>query len=107
MLIREIKIPHYAMRISYATCLITSYASLNDDTITSYVVCCAKCHFLPFLPFSSRTMPRSWKFLAVTKTPTNSSLWAYYDKIGMIPIMTVKSTLVNLKIQFLPWKSIA
>ena len=45
--------------------------------ITWYVVCCAKCHFLPFLPFSSITYPPSWKMLPVEKTPTNSTLRAY------------------------------
>ena len=46
--------------------------------ITLYVSCCAKCHFLPFLPASSITMPRSWKILSVEKTPTNSTLLAYH-----------------------------
>ena len=47
-----------------------------DDVVTWYVICCAKCHFLPFLPFSSITMPPSWKMLEVSKTPENSTLWA-------------------------------
>ena len=41
--------------------------------ITWYVSCCAKCQFLPFLPVSSITMPRSWKMLTVSKTPENST----------------------------------
>ena len=70
---------------------------VDDKTypITGYVSCCAKCQFPPFIPFSSITMPPSWKILSVEKTPTNSTLRAYQDKIGMIPIMTVMSTLVN------------
>ena len=59
-------------------CMITGYVncwSLYD--ITSYVVCCAKCHFLPFLPASSISQPPYWKMLPVAKTPENSTLRAY------------------------------
>lgn len=35
----------------------------DDYAITGYVVCCAKCQFLPFLPFPSITMPPYWKML--------------------------------------------
>ena len=45
--------------------------------ITWYVSCCAKCHFHPFLPFSSITKPRYCKMLPVQKTPVNSTLQAY------------------------------
>ena len=45
--------------------------------VTCCASCCAKCQFHPFLPFSSITMPRSWKILPVSKTPENSTLWAY------------------------------
>ena len=45
--------------------------------VTSCASCCAKCHFHPFLSFSSITMPPSWKMLPSSKTPENSTLWAY------------------------------
>ena len=77
ILIRKIKIPpthicviiivmHEAMwivvidRMRMITWCVICW-SLYD--ITSYVICCAKCHFLPFLPASSITMPPSWKML--------------------------------------------
>ena len=55
--------------------LITWYVSccLNDYAITWSVICCAKCQFPPFLPFSSITMPRSWEILLSWKTPENST----------------------------------
>ena len=45
--------------------------------ITWCVICCAKCHFHPFLPASSITMPPSWKLLPSLKTPVNRTLRAY------------------------------
>ena len=41
------------------------YLSLYD--ITGCVVCCAKCQFHPFLPFSSITMPRPGKYYHLKK----------------------------------------
>ena len=54
--------------------------AVDDKTylITWCVICCAKCHFHPFLPFSSITMPPSWKMLPAAKTPENSTLRAYH-----------------------------
>ena len=49
----------------------------NMHLITGYVNCCAKCHFHPFLPFSSITMPRYCKILSVAKTPENSTFPLY------------------------------
>ena len=49
--------------------------------ITGYVICCAKCHFLSFLPFSSITMPRYCKMLPVTKTPENSTFPLFHMKM--------------------------
>ena len=69
-------------------CMITGYVncwSLYD--ITSYVICCAKCHLHPFLPFSSITMPPSWKMLSVQKTPENSTLQAYRLIMRINPIL--------------------
>ena len=53
---------------------------VDDKTylITCCVICCAKCHFLPFLPVSSISHPPSWKMLPVAKTPENSTLRAYH-----------------------------
>ena len=41
------------------------------------MICCAKCHFHPFLPFSSISQPPSWKMLPSQKTPENSTLRAF------------------------------
>ena len=48
--------------------------------ITSYVICCAKCHFHPFQFLSSISQPPSWKMLPVAKTPKNSTLQAIFIK---------------------------
>ena len=78
ILIREIKIPpHICHGIGFVV----------DDLITWCVVCCAKCHFHPFLPFSSITMPRYWKMLPVAKTPENSTLRAYRLIMRINPIL--------------------
>ena len=49
--------------------------------ITWCVNCCAKCQFHPFLPFSSITMPPSWKMLLVAKTPENSTFPLFHMKM--------------------------
>lgn len=54
---------------------------LDNDTITGYVICCARRHFLPFLPFSSRTMPPSWEMLSAAKTPENSTFPLFHMKM--------------------------
>ena len=51
------------------------------ELITWYVSCCAKCHFPPFLPFSSITMPPSWKILLIAKTPENSTFPLFHMKM--------------------------
>ena len=49
--------------------------------ITSCASCCAKCHFHPFLPVSSITMPPSWKMLPIAKTPENSTFPLFHMKM--------------------------
>ena len=61
----------------YSSCDLLTYDLLNTQSITWYMVCCAKCHFLPFLPFLSKTYAPSQKMLPVTKTPTNSTFHRY------------------------------
>ena len=97
ILIREIKIPPTHICVIIIVMHEVMWLVVDDKTylITCCVICCAKCHFLPFLPSSSISQPPSWKMLPVSKTPENSTLRAYQDKIGMIPIMIVKYTLVN------------
>ena len=61
----------------------TMWLVVDDKTylITGCTICCAKCQFPPFLPFSSITMPRYWKMLSVEKTPTNSTFPLFHMKI--------------------------
>ena len=117
ILIREIKIPptHICViMLLHVVLVVEIYKALQAmwfvyeicGLITWYVSCCAKCHFPPFLPFSSITMPRYWKMLPVSKTPENNTLraifrfcnnfvtilarlWAILRKIGSIT--TIKS----------------
>ena len=86
ILIREIKIPPNSYLCVNSITWCASYGNLYDITgcviccfcmVTGYVVCCAKCQFLPFLQFSSITTPPSWKMLPVAKTPENSTLRAF------------------------------
>lgn len=75
--IRKIKIPPYLCDNAITWCV--SYGNLYD--ITGYVICCAKCQFPPFLPFSSITMPPPWKILPVSKTPENSTFPLFHMKM--------------------------
>ena len=70
--------------------------------ITWYMVCCAKCQFPPFLPFSSITMPPSWKMLTVSKTPENSTLRAY--RLILPAYDTIRSHFLYYRTKFWKWQ---
>ena len=87
ILIKEIKIPpnSYLCDNAITWCVNCCYLWLQAmwivyeicGLITGCASCCAKCHFLPFLPFSSISQPPSWKMLPVAKTPENSTFPLY------------------------------
>ena len=101
-----------AMWIVYEICgLITWYVSccwnVTDDKtylITGCTICCAKCQFHPFLPFSSITMPPSWKMLPVQKTPVNSTLRAYRLIIPVFVGFPTSLHIVDQNRQVRNWK---
>ena len=77
---------------------------VDDKTylITWYVICCAKCQFLPFLPFSSITIPRYWKLLPVAKTPENSTLRVY--RLILLAYDTIRCHFRHYRTKIRKWR---
>ena len=80
---------HGVLVVGVCMTLRAMWIVVDDKTylITGCASCCAKYQFLPFLPFSSITMPPSWKMLLSQKTPENSTLRAYRLIIRINPIL--------------------